>query len=94
MGQPRSGGFSDFKTEQSQMVSIEALLSSTYVSQNVAKSMANVTSQSCGDLQPAVCLSRRYGPFKDHPSTRGRMTRSRNQPQEKQTEEPIVMIPT
>ena len=51
-------GSSDFKTEQSQMVSIEALLSSTY---HIAKSMANVTSQLCGDLQLAVCLSRQDG---------------------------------
>ena len=52
-------GSSDFKTEQSQMVSIEAL--ELHISQNVAKSMADVTSQSCGNLQPAVCLSRQDG---------------------------------
>ena len=60
-GSHKLAGSSDFKSELSQIVSIEALLSSTYVSQSVAKSMANVTSQSCGDLQPAVCLSRQDG---------------------------------
>ena len=29
-----------------------------YISLNVAKSMPSLTSQSCGDILPAVCLSR------------------------------------
>ena len=53
-------GSSGFKTEHSQIASIKALFE-LYISQNVAKSMANVTSQSCGDLQLAVCLSRQDG---------------------------------
>ena len=46
--------------------------------------MAKLTSQLCGDLQLAVCLSREMKPFKDHPSTHGHLTSLRNKPKQKQ----------
>ena len=46
--------------------------------------MAKLISQSCGELQPAVCLPRGYGLFEGDPSTRGRLTSLRNKPQQKQ----------
>ena len=59
-GSHEVAGSSEFKTEESQMVSIEALLSSTY-HKNVAKSMPKLTGQSCVNFQSAVCLSRQDG---------------------------------
>ena len=44
-------------TENSQMALISAIFSSTY-SKKAVKSMANLTSQSCSDLQLVVCLSK------------------------------------
>ena len=38
-----------------QMVSIQAVLSSTYVSQNATKSMTSLASQSCVDSLLTVC---------------------------------------
>ena len=35
---------------------LQAVLSSTYVSQNIVKPMPSLTSQSCGDSLLAVCL--------------------------------------
>ena len=32
-----------------------------HISQNVARSMPSLTSQSCGDSLPAVCLARQVG---------------------------------
>ena len=54
-------GESSFKTESSQMASAGTIFSSTLSQHNVGKSMTNLTSQSCGDLQPNVCLSRGDG---------------------------------
>ena len=47
-------------TKTSQMASIGAIFTTTHVSHKAAKSMAKVSSQSCGELQPAVYLSREY----------------------------------
>ena len=45
--------------------------------------MAKLISQSCGELQPAVCLSREIEPSEGHPCTRGCLTSLRNKPQQK-----------
>ena len=42
-----------------------------HISQNVAKSMASLTSQSCGDSIQTVFLSRQDGTIIDHPSILG-----------------------
>ena len=42
------------------MVSIQVIFQ-PHISQNVAKSMPSLTSQSCGNSMPAVCLSRQDG---------------------------------
>ena len=45
-----------------------------HMSQNVATSMPSLTSQSCSDSLPAVCLAVKLEPFTDQPSTHGRQT--------------------
>ena len=55
-----------------QMESIQAVFISTYISQNVATLMPNLTSQSCGDSLPAVCLAGQVEPLTDHTNNRGR----------------------
>ena len=47
-----------FKKLNGQMETIEAIFRSRYISQNVAKSMLSLTSQSCGDSLLPVCLVR------------------------------------
>ena len=44
-----------------EMVSIEVVLSFTYISQNVGKSMADFTGQPCDDFQLAVCPTKQDG---------------------------------
>ena len=44
--------------------------------------MDKLISQSCGELQLVVCLSRGDGPFEDRSSTRGCLTSLRNKPQQ------------
>ena len=48
--------------------------------------MAKLTSQLCGELQPAICLSRGYvrSYLKVTPSTCEHLTGLRNKPQQKQ----------
>ena len=55
-----------------------------YITHKTVKPMPDLTSQSCGDLKLADCLSKGDEPFKDHLSTHGRLTRLRNKPQQKQ----------
>ena len=58
-----------------QMVSIQAVLSFKYPKIYVAKSMASLTSQSCGNSLPQVSsCPGKMGPFIDHPSIFGRQT--------------------
>ena len=45
-----------------------------HISQKAAKSMAKLISQLCGELQPAVWLSRDMEAVEDHPSTHGCLT--------------------
>ena len=47
-------------------------------------SSAKLISQLCGELQPAVCLSRDVEPFEGDPSTHGYLTSLRNKPQQKE----------
>ena len=55
--------------------------------------MAKLISQSCGELQPAVCLSRDMQPLEGDPYTRGRLTSLRNKPQQKQPGQLSASIP-
>ena len=56
------------------------------MSQNIAKSMTKTVIQSSAGLQlGGYTFDVRPEPFKDHPSTHGRLTGPRNKPQEKQT---------
>ena len=45
-----------------------------HISRKAAKSMVVLISQSCGELQPVVCLSRLAINFEDHSGTRGCLT--------------------
>ena len=54
--------------------------------------MGKLISQSCGELQLAVCLPRDMEPFEGDPSTRGRLTSLRNKPQQKQPRQLSVVI--
>ena len=47
----------------------------------MAKLMAKLISQSHWELQLAVCLSRDMEPFEGDPSTHGRLTSLRSEPQ-------------
>ena len=58
-------------TKNRKMTSIGAIYFHFHMSRKAAKSMAKLISQSCGDLQLAVYLPRKDGPFKGHPSTHG-----------------------
>ena len=66
-------------TKNSQMAFIGVIFPSTY--HKVAKSTAKLTSQLCGDLQPAGCLSPGDGPSQ-HSWTSDRT--QKNKPQQKQ----------
>ena len=46
------------------------------MSQKAAKRMSKLISQLCVELQPAICLSRRYGAFEGDPSTHRHLTSS------------------
>ena len=55
------------------MASIGAILTSTYYT-TITKSMAKLINQSCGELQPTICLLRGDGNIEDNPSIRGHLT--------------------
>ena len=74
------------------MASIGAILTSTYYTK-ITKSMAKLISQSCGELQPAICLSRGDGNIEDNPSIRGHLTSFSNKSQQKLPEQFSVSIP-
>ena len=61
VGSHEVAGPSDTKKLYGQMVSVQAVFGSTYVSQNVATLMPSLTSQSCSDSLPAVCLAGQVG---------------------------------
>ena len=64
-----------------------------HMSHNAVKSMAKLISQSCGELQPAVCLPRGHAAIEGDPDTRGRLTSLRNKTQQKQPGQLSASIP-
>ena len=70
-------GSSDFKTEQSQMVSIEALLSSTYHKMELNQCTKSLASCVAISSLLSACQGK-MEPFKEHLDTRGHLTGPRN----------------
>ena len=58
MGSHKVPGKGYVNTKTSQMASIGAIFTSTYHTKQLRKSMAKLISQSCAELQVAVCLLR------------------------------------
>ena len=71
------------------MILIVAVFSSTYYTKYVAKSMANLINQLCGDFCPEEVEL-----YKDYKSTHGCLTSLRNIPLYKQSGYLLAPIPT
>ena len=65
-GKPRSGG-QRLRLHYNQPNGIHWCHFHLHISHKAVKSMAKLISQSCGELQPAVCLSRGYGATRRRP---------------------------
>ena len=78
-GKPQSGANTvDIKLK---MVQIEVVLSCTHHNMYIAKSMKNITSQSCDNFQLASASPSKMESFEDHPSTDGHLPGLRKQPE-------------
>ena len=62
------------------------------MSQNIAKSMAYIIDQSCGDFQQGGACTSQPVTFNEQLSTRGHLTGLRNTPQQKQTHQHLAAV--
>ena len=75
------------------MTSIGAIFTSTYVTHKAAKFMAKLVRQSCGESQPAICLSREDGAIGREPEHSWTPNKPQKQATQKQPGQFLAPIP-